>query len=96
MDVTVYTAIAKILLLSYVILDAITIRVDRLEIRSVLEKLGDFLLLIWALWLYGGLFYSDFKDPWLNVLSIRLVIALGICYCHKCVQFIRQLRRIGR
>ena len=96
MDVVYYLAISGILMHFIVILDVITdrTRVARLEITSVLEKLADFLLLIWTLWLYGGLFYSDFKGPWLNVISIRLVYALGIYYCHTLVQIHRQQRRI--
>ena len=98
MDVVYYLAISGILAHFIVILDVITdrTRVARLEITSVLEKLADFLLLIWTLWLYGGLFYSDFKGPWLNVLGTRLVIALGIYYWHNAMQIRRQLRRIGR
>ena len=78
MDAAYYFYVYMILNLSIDILDDITNRVARLEIRSVLEKLGDFLLLILALWLYGGLFYLDFKWPWLNALGTRLVIAFGI------------------
>ena len=94
MDVAYYLAISRILALSIVILDAIADRVARLEITSVLEKLGDFLLLISALWLYGGLFYLDFKWPWLNALGTRLVIAFGIYSCHKSRQLDREIIRI--
>ena len=65
MDAAYYFYVYMIINLSINILDDITNRVARLEIRSVLEKLGDFLLLILALWYYGGVFYLDFKWPWL-------------------------------
>ena len=75
---------------------------NRREFIAALERLSDFLMLIWALCLYGSLLlYWDFKAPWRNALIIiRPVIALGINYGYNnwfALQIrIRQLRRIPK